>query len=724
VFRLSLRSSLALALVVVNVGLTAIVATFAYRAAHDVLVDQAIGSVAEVARSRERELRDLLERRQRRLEGFLDSLQSLCAERNPSGTLGLEDQCMRAAAVGLHRSEAATTTDIQYRERRRIALGERRVIDAPMPGQLAKIDARAGRGYYAMRATRGDLAVEVLFDVNDINSIFEDRAGLEVNGETFLTDALGYRLTSEAYASPSGYPVDMPPVRRCLGGATQATLTTDYRDVDVISGVRPTSVGGGGCIVANVTYDDATLPVGRLGSMLAYSAGLLGLLGGLVSAFVAGLVTRPIKRLAVAARTLAEGNFDAPVPVAGTSEIRQLAQTLSHMAASIRDLVRREQKARMLAEAASRTKDDFLATLSHELRTPLNAILGWSSILARTDQDRSRVSHAARVIERNARVQSQMVEELLDVSRIATGRVRLSVSDVHISPAIDAALESVRPAAEAKNVGLRKEIDEGARMTRADPRRLQQIIWNLLSNAVRFTPAGGHVEIVARPADPGFLEIVVSDTGSGIAPDFLPHVFERFRQGDSSTTRTHGGLGLGLAIVHDLVGMHGGTVRAESPGTGQGTTFTVRLPAASPRSVGDLAPARSNTGPRLTGANVLVVDDDPDAREVLRAILEDAGARVTTTASARETREVLLELQPDLLIADIGMPEEDGYSLIVSIRNLEKGRVRVPAIALTAHTRPEDVAHALASGFQLHVAKPIDSTRLVASIASLFEGTS
>ena len=718
-FRLSLRASLATALVVVNVGLTAVVAVFAYRAAHDVMVDQAIGSVADVARSRERELQGLLETKQQRLEGFLASLESLCAERNPSGTLGLEDQCMRAAVVGLHRSERATTTDIRYRERRRVIQGERIVIDTPLPGQLAKINARSGRGRYAMRAARGDLAVEVQFDLDDINSIFQDRAGLEVHGETFLTDPFGYRLTLEKYAAPSGFPVDMSTVKQCLGGATLAKLTTDYRAVDVISGVRPSAVASG-CIVANVMYDDTTLPVRRLGSMMAYAAVVLGLLGGVVSVIVAGLVTRPIKRLAVAARSLADGNLDAPVPVTGASEVRQLSKTLSNMATSIRDLVRREQALRTQAEAASRTKDDFLATLSHELRTPLNAILGWASILARTDQDRARVSHAVKVIERNARVQSQMVEELLDVSRIATGRVRLNIADVLIAPAIDAALESVRPAADAKNVTLKKQLDPAVKTTRADARRLQQIIWNLLSNAVRFTPGGGHVEVTVRAADPGFLELIVADSGCGIDADFLPHVFERFRQADSSTTRTHGGLGLGLAIVHDLVGMHGGTVHAESAGVGQGTTFTVRLPAATQRKTDSTAAAWPRQAARLTGANVLIVDDDPDAREVLRMILEDAGARVTTTSSARETREVMGDLNPDLLIADIGMPGEDGYSLIVSIRNHGKGLSEVPAIALTAHTRPEDVEHALASGFQIHMAKPVDSSRLVDSIASLF----
>src|SRR5262245_44691012 len=231
------------------------------------MVDQAVGSVADVARSREPELQNFLERRQQRLEAFLASLESLCAERNPSGTLGLESQCMRAAGVGLHRSERATTTDIRYRERRRLVEGVRATIDPPLPGQLAKITARAGRGQCAMRATRGDLSVEQEFDLDDINAIFQDRAGLEVNGETFLTDPLGYRLTSEKYAAPTNFPVGMRAVRQCLSGATQATLTTDYRGIDVISGVRPSSIASG-CIVANVTYDNTTLPLRRPGSML------------------------------------------------------------------------------------------------------------------------------------------------------------------------------------------------------------------------------------------------------------------------------------------------------------------------------------------------------------------------------------------------------------------------------------------------------------------------
>jgi CheY-like chemotaxis protein len=388
------------------------------------------------------------------------------------------------------------------------------------------------------------------------------------------------------------------------------------------------------------------------------------------------------------------------------------------MAHSISNLVQQEQHARQEAEAANRTKDEFLATLSHELRTPLNAILGWASILSRSDYDKARVRHAVHVIERNARIQSQMIEELLDVSRIASGSVMLNASDVLVASVVDAAVESIRPAADAKNVTILKQIGAPDLMIHADGRRLQQVVWNLLSNAVRFTPAGGRVEVTLTLSDDQ-LELRVADSGCGIAPEFLPHVFERFRQGDSSTTRAHGGLGLGLAIVQDLVELHGGTVRAESLGEGMGATFIVRLPVTrGPRRIVRTAPAPMH-GLRLAGSRVLVVDDDADSRDVLKAVLESAGAEVVTTESAEETRRLFAHAHPNLLIADIGMPEEDGYSLIASIREMESGISHVPAIALTARTRPEDVEQALAAGYQLHLAKPVDSRQLVESIASL-----
>jgi CheY-like chemotaxis protein len=327
-----------------------------------------------------------------------------------------------------------------------------------------------------------------------------------------------------------------------------------------------------------------------------------------------------------------------------------------------------------------------------------------------------------RAIERSARTQSHLVDELLDVSRLVSGQMRLTLAAVSLNAVIDDALESVRPAAEARKLDLVKRVDGPTRTLRADARRLQQVIWNLLSNAVRFTPAGGRIEISLREVDDQS-EIRVTDTGIGIHPDFVPHVFERFRQADSSITRAHGGLGLGLAIVRHLVELHGGTADVESAGEGRGAAFTVRLPirtdvpAIAQRldSTGRLDPPRS-----LRGTRVLVVDDDPDAREVLRAMLEDAGATVATTASAIETRAIMGHLRPDLLIADIGMPNEDGYSLIRSVRALESDMTgHVPAIALTAHARAEDIDRAFASGFQIHVAKPVDASRLLSTIATL-----
>ena len=714
--RLSLRYQLALTLVVVNVALTAGVALTAYRAAHDAMVDEALHSVSLVAQSRERELIDMLQHKQERLDGFLQSLQVLCGEASPSGGYGFERECVRAAVGGFHRSERALSIEVAYGGRRLEHIGPAQRVPDPVPGSLVRIDAVAGKGDYSMGAALDALAVHTEFALDDVNAIFEDRAGIE-DGEAFLTDAAGYRLTSVSRASASQHPVMLAPLVPCTRGSAQATQTTDDRGVDVIAGLRPAAGIAAGCIVASVSYDGATAPTRRLGVLLAYASGMVGLFAGVVSILVASVATRPLKRLARAANELGAGRFDTRVPVEGPAETRQLGRTLSTMASSISTLVQREQTARKEAETANRTKDEFLATLSHELRTPLNAILGWASILSRSGYDRARVEHAVHVIERNARLQSQMIEELLDVSRISAGTVRLNAGTVIVAGIVEAALESIRPAAEAKGVLLSKHFESPNLAIEADPRRLQQVFWNLLSNAVRFTPAGGRVEVTAvRVHDE--IELRVSDTGCGIAPEFLPHVFERFRQADSSTTRAHGGLGLGLAIVRDLVDLHGGSVRAESDGFNKGASFIVRLPATLASHVSSAPPSPAAMY-RFDGSRVLVVDDDPDTRDVLKAALEGAGAEVLTTSSAGETRRAFAQAPPDLLIADIGMPEEDGYALIASIRQMEGGSSHVPAIALTARTRPEEVEQVLAAGFQVHLPKPIDARRLLESIASL-----
>jgi PAS domain S-box-containing protein len=387
-------------------------------------------------------------------------------------------------------------------------------------------------------------------------------------------------------------------------------------------------------------------------------------------------------------------------------------------------------EARRRAEEANRLKDDFLATLSHELRTPLTAILGWSSMLRGGQLEGERAARAIETIERNARAQTQLVDDLLDVSRIITGKLRIEAVPVDLSAVVEAAAAVVRPAAAAKDVSLDVRVEADDATAEGDPDRLQQVVWNLLSNAVKFTPAGGAVEARVRRAG-SQMEVAVSDTGAGIPAEFLPHVFERFRQADMGTTRRHGGLGLGLAIVRHLVELHGGAVVAESGGAGRGSTFTVRLPVRAARGARQTPasteePARPVTfdaaaaTPTLEGVKVLVVDDEPDARRLLTEVLGRCGAEVLSAASAGEALDLIQAWRPHVLLSDIGMPDGDGYELIRRVRELPEGRGgRTPAAALTAYAGPGDRERALAVGYQLHVAKPVEPAELAAVVASL-----
>ena len=392
-------------------------------------------------------------------------------------------------------------------------------------------------------------------------------------------------------------------------------------------------------------------------------------------------------------------------------------------------LLESEEKARRDAEEANRLKDEFLATISHELRTPLTAILGWANMLRTGQIAGESADKAYQTIEKNARTQAQLIDDMLDMSRIITGKLRLDIRAVDPNSFIEAAIESARPAAEAKGVRVKKIIDTGVVTISGDPVRLQQVVWNLLSNAIKFTPRGGSVQVRLERVN-SHVEIVVSDTGTGIAADFLPHVFDRFRQADGRITREHGGLGLGLSIVRHLVEMHGGETQAESPGEGQGSTFTVRLPALPIYRAADPAlrehPAARNLLPsyefpdRLDGLRVLVVDDEPDTLELLKVGLGQSGAEVVTARSAGEALEEIRTHVPDVLISDIGMPGEDGYEFIRKVRALpaESGG-RVPAIALTAYARTEDRLQALRAGYQMHVPKPVELAELVAVAVSI-----
>ena len=387
-------------------------------------------------------------------------------------------------------------------------------------------------------------------------------------------------------------------------------------------------------------------------------------------------------------------------------------------------LLTSERAARTEAERATRLKDEFVATLSHELRTPLNAIVGWASILRR-DRRPSTVSQGVEVIERNAKAQAQMVEDLLDMSRILAGKLSIELKMIDPSVIVHAAVATVRPTADAKGIELHSEIDSPGTIN-GDAGRLQQIVWNLLSNAIKFTPRGGKVTVRVRESA-GHADIEVSDTGQGIRPEFLPHVFDRFRQADASTTRRHGGLGLGLSIVKSLVEMHGGTVEAQSPGEGQGTTLTAHLPLslAQPHSAALLFRGDRtllSDGLTLNGLKILVVDDEPDARALARRVLEEHGADVVTVASTLEALAIIDgEGPPSLVISDIGMPDQDGYDLIRQIRAMPGNVGRIPAVALTALARAEDRHRALSAGYQIHVSKPVDPAELIAVVANMAE---
>ncbi len=397
-------------------------------------------------------------------------------------------------------------------------------------------------------------------------------------------------------------------------------------------------------------------------------------------------------------------------------------------------LLENEREARAEAERSSQMKDEFLATLSHELRTPLSAILGWSQVLRRGSRDGADLQRGLQTIERNARAQAQLIEDLLDMSRITSGKVLLDMQAIQPASFIDAAIETVRPAADAKHIAIEKRYAAPGAVVAGDTGRLQQVIWNLLSNAIKFTPRDGQVAVEVNERDtPGgmVVAITVRDNGVGIRPEFITHVFERFRQEDASMTRRHGGLGLGLSIVKHLVEQHGGTVRAESPGEGLGASFTIELPRAEPPAANRHA-ARGTSAPPpapesaeaaardLAGLTVLVVDDARDGRELIARILTDCHARVRIAASAREAFDALRAERPDVLISDLGMPEVDGFELIGWVRALprEQGG-QLPAIALTAFARPEDRLKALEAGFSTHISKPVEPGELIAAVASV-----
>ncbi|MEA5542197.1 response regulator [Limnoraphis robusta Tam1] len=384
------------------------------------------------------------------------------------------------------------------------------------------------------------------------------------------------------------------------------------------------------------------------------------------------------------------------------------------------NLLKREQTARAEAEAANRVKDEFLAVLSHELRTPLNSILGWITLIQRGKLNKVTFDQALEVIERNASLQTQLIEDLLDISRISRGKLSLSIDSVNLIELMQSTAETLRPASDAKSISMELFLDSSIGIIMGDANRLQQIFWNLFSNAIKFTSPNGSVTVRLKKTEDSYAQIQVIDSGIGIEPNFLPYVFEYFRQADASTTRSQGGLGLGLAISRHLVELHGGTIDVESQGKGKGTTFTVMLPIQVMKCDVDQPDKLIDNGLSLQDVKIMVVEDQADARELIRLILEQQGAQVIEASSSKQALEIIKESIPDVLISDIGMPDEDGYSFLKKVRSLPQDQGgNIPALALTAYTKEEDRQQAIAAGFQMHLGKPLDITELVQAVFQL-----
>ena len=416
------------------------------------------------------------------------------------------------------------------------------------------------------------------------------------------------------------------------------------------------------------------------------------------------------------------------------AERKAAEEALRTVKDELEQLLVRERMARAEAERANRMKDEFLAIVSHELRTPLTTIIGWSQRLRKRRHDETTIARGLEIIERNAKSQAQLIEDILDVSRVITGKLRLSIGLVDLVSVVNAAIDSVQLAADSRGIHLVVTLDPSARHISGDANRLQQVFWNLLSNAIKFTPAGGRVEVRLERAGAN-VQISVSDTGEGISVEFLPFIFDHFRQADGTSTRRHGGLGLGLAIVRHLVELHGGSVSADSPGEGCGATFTIRLPlaAAHEHAKGRRSDAgnarrleddnaRLKRHPSLDGVQVLLVDDDQDTLQILIVTLTECGARIQAATSVAEAVEVLQWYKPDVLVSDLAMPDQDGYSFIDKLRALEtENGKQTPAVALTAYARVEDRMRALSAGFNMFVPKPVEPDELIAVIANLLE---
>ena len=724
-FRLPKSVSLTVQLVLTLVGLVAGTATVlmivAYGSSRTHLEAEARDTATRIAQQHEQTIARAIERRHERAQAFLRSVEALCGERNPNGSFAFEPECLTRGLGVFAASERARGARFDRGGRRVARFGEPPSDLVVFPAPFARLVPRGETFDYGIRAERGRSAITLQFSSDDLASLFIDRSGLGQRGEVFLAGAGGRFLTAPRYG-PASTPrtgAVAEPIAACLGG-TANVVDLDYRGIRTIHGLRPVGLLLEPiCVDAHLSYDEALAPAERLWNDLMGRGAILALFGALLSVLASQWIALPVRRLALAARAVQGGYFNRPIPIGGPSEIRALGRRFARMARSVSDLVTREQAARREAEVANRMKDDFLATVSHELRTPLTAILGWGQLLRLGRLDSAGSARAIEAIERGAHAQNQLIEDLLDVSSIVAGRLLITRRVVPLTDSILAALDAVRLQADHKGVQIRSQLDASDATVSGDSQRIQQVVSNLLTNAVKFTPPGGTITVRLQ-RDERRATVSIADTGVGISPDFLPYAFDRFRQGGNATD-SRKGLGLGLAIARELVTLHGGTIEAFSDGIGQGATFQFHLPLADHKAVVAAAaprPAPPDLLPRLDSIDVLLVDDDAETRDLVRTVLEGAGATVEAAASADEARAVMSSWSPGVVISDIAMPHETGYTFVQKLRT---SNIHVPAIALTAYARRGDAEEAIAAGFQAYLAKPVRPSDLLHAVASLAE---
>jgi signal transduction histidine kinase len=557
---LPLAAQLLILMVALIVGTIIALTLDAHRASVASLELQALREVGLAVLAREQALTQRLELRQQRAGGFLISVESICAEPRPAGGFGWAEECTETMLREFTASEGARGATMTYRGRVLDTYGTRTPGGAPEGSGIAWfVTPGAAAPDYALQVARGDAALTLLFEGSEVQRYFDDPTGLGRTGRMFLADG-----------------TILPARPECLVGA-RTVIETNEEGRRTVTGFAPVPALGAACIEARIDYDEVVAPAFELRADLARRGFVFALMGVLVSLALAHLIASPVRKLVDSARALQGGDFGREVPIGGPREVRLLGQAFAGMAAELAAMIEGARAARRQAEAANRSKDQFLAMLSHEMRTPLNAILGWTRLLQSGQLDPDKAARALGVVERSANAQRRLIEDLLDVSRIVAGQLRLQRERVALPAITEAALEALRPLADERRVALAWEIEDPTLSLMGDAQRLQQVVWNLAWNAIKFTPEGGRVDVMLR-RDGAWVHLSVSDTGVGISPEFLPHVFEWYRQDESGKGIAEAGLGLGLALVRQLVDLHGGTVHAESRGQGQGATFVVMLP--------------------------------------------------------------------------------------------------------------------------------------------------